>query len=420
MPFRHSPTLARDRRSIMTQRRGKKEGTIFKRKNGTWRAQITLDGKRLSHTGQTYSECREWIRETQRRLNTGLTFAGSQIKLGEYLSDWLETTKATVRPKTWRQYKQIANDYILPSLGRIKIMALRPDQIQRVYDQLLREGKGRRTVQLVHAVIHRSLAQAVKLGLLGRNPDDATSPPKPKKREVKILDQGQVHRLLIAARTRGFGRLALFHLALVTGMRQGELLALKWDDLDLTAKSLQVKRQLKRVPGGGFNFAPPKTKAGYRTIRLGDRTTTILKRYYQVQLDVKSKAGEVWQEHGLVYPSTVGTPLNPRNVVRTFKKLLADAGLPEIRFHDLRHTAASIMLNNGIDVLIVSKRLGHSKPSITLDIYGHLIAHSQEKAAELVDTLITPISFEGFAPTAPELHQDGKRVFRPGEDTPHM
>ena len=389
----------------MAKQRGKQEGTIFKRNNGTWRAQISIDGKRLSFSGQSQAECREWVRQTQQRLKTGLTFEGSKLSYGEYLTNWLSTTQVAVRPKTWRQYKQIVRDYISPELGGIKISVLRPDQIQRVYDRLIKVGKGRRTVQLVHAVIHRSLTQAVKLGLMGRNPDNATTPPKPINKEIKILDQGQVHQLLIATQARGFRRLAFYHVALATGMRQGELLGLKWDDLDLTRKTLQVKRQVERLPGGGFEFVPPKTKAGYRTIKLGSETVNILTHHYKTQLDESANAGNKWQDHGLIFPSSVGTPFSPSNVLKTFGTLRDEAGLPKIRFHDLRHTAASLMLNNGVDVLIVSKRLGHSKPSITLDVYGHLIPSSQEKAADLIDTLITPISIDGFTPVAPELHQ---------------
>ena len=385
----------------MANIRGKREGTIFKRNNGKWPAQISIDGKRLSFTGDTQAECREWVRQTQRRLKTGLTYQGAIQNYGEYLDGWLSTIKATVRSKTWRQYKQLVQDYILPELGRIKLSELRPDQIQRTYDRLIELGKGRRTVQLVHAVIHRSLSQAVKLGLLGRNPDDATTPPKPKSKEMKILDQGQVHKLLIAAQTRAFRRFAFYHVALATGMRQGELLGLKWDDLDLTGRSLQVKRQMKRVPGGGFEFTSPKTKSGFRTIKLGSETVNVLTEHYKRQLDKSAGAGQRWQDHGLVFPSTVGTPINPRNVLRTFRKVLNDAGLPKIRFYDLRHTAASLMLNHGVDVLIVSNRLGHSKPSTTLDVYGHLISNSQDKAAELIDTLITHISIAVSAPTAP-------------------
>ncbi len=389
----------------MAKQRGKHEGTIFKRKNGTWRAQISLDGRRLSFSGQSQAECQEWVRQTQHRRKTGLTYQGSRLIYRDYLISWLSTIQVTVRPKTWRQYNQIVRDYISPELGGIKLSDLRPDQIQRVYDRLIKAGKGLRTVQLVHAVIHRSLNQAIKLGLIGRNPDDATTPPKPKNKEIKILDQGQVHQLLIAAQAKGFRRLAFYHLALATGMRQGELLGLKWDDLDLTRKSLQVKRQLRLVPGGGFEFVPPKTKAGYRTLKLGIETVNILKHHSKTQRDESTIAGQKWQDHGLIFPSTVGTPISPRNLVRAFEKLLDDAGLPKIRFHDLRHAAASLMLNNGVDVLIVSKRLGHSKPSITLDVYGHLITSSQEKAADLIDALITPISIDVFTPVAPKLHQ---------------
>lgn len=389
----------------MAKRRGKKEGTIFKRKNGTWRAQVRIGGERLSYTGQTQTECREWVRETQRRLKAGLTFEGSKLTYGEYLTTWLSTMRATLRPRTWRQYSQIVRDYIAPNLSQIKLVELRPDLIQNLFDRMIKSGKGRRTVQLVHAVIRRSLNQAVKLGLLGQNPASVTTPPKPKKREMKILDQSQVHQLILAAGARGFRHLALYHVALATGMRQSELLGLKWDDVDLTAKTLRVERQVKSVPGGGFEFTPPKTNAGRRTIRIGEETADVLKHHYETQLAESAQVGIRWQDHGLMFPSTVGTPQKPSNLMRSFRLLLKDSGLPRIRFHDLRHTAASLMLNNGIDVLIVARRLGHAKPSITLDIYGHVISESQQKAADLVDKLITPIAIDVSKPMAPDWHQ---------------
>jgi integrase len=388
----------------MAKRRGNREGSIFERENGTWRAQVTIGGQRLSFTGQTQKECRQWIRETLEKVEGGLTFEASRVTYGEFLSNWLTSIEASLRQKTHRQYEQIVRDHIAPYLGNRRLMELQPAHIQALYDRKVREGQGLRSVQLTHAVIHRSLNHAVKLGLLGRNPDDATTPPKPKQREMAILDESQVQRLLITAQARGDRNFALYQLAITTGMRQAELLGLKWDDVDWERRTLQVGRQLKRSPGKGYYFAQPKTRSGVRQIVMGVETTKVLKRHQERLHREAIAAGEAWQEQNLIFPTPHGMPTNKRYLVTQFKKLLKDAGLPNVRFHDLRHSAASLMLNHGVPVLIVSKRLGHAKPSITLDVYGHFIPGMQEQAADVMDEAVTPIAWKNSAKTAPQLH----------------
>jgi len=201
------------------------------------------------------------------------------------------------------------------------------------------------------------------------------NPPSQPVKEMKILDESQVSQLLVAARESRME--ALLHLAVSTGMRQMEILGLKWKDLDWIKRTLKVERQLDREDG--VQFSPPKTRNGRRTVVLGDRTIEVLHRHYERQDEARKKAGESWTEYGLIFTSANGTPIHFRNFLRDYKNLLKLAGLPDIRFHDLRHTAASLMLNHGIPVIIVSRRLGHAKPSITLDIYGHLIPACKKK-----------------------------------------
>lgn len=390
----------------MAIRRGKKEGTIYKRKNGMWRAQLSLDGKRFSFTANSQTECRDWLRMMNQKILAGLTFGGSKLTYGEFLESWLSTVEGQLRRSTLVQYRQIARQYLSPSLGRLKMTDLKPDRIQRLYDTLIAKGKGRRTVQLIHAVIHRSLGQAVRLGLLHVNPDDATMPPKPQEKEMQTFDQDQVQKLLLTAKSKSWKDFAFYFFLLVTGVRQGELLGLKWEDIDFAKRTAKIVRQVRRLPGGGFELIAPKTKNGYRTIRLGTETIQILQQHYGRQLDEKIALEGVWREHGLVFPSAVGTPLNSNNVVRAFRLLLKEAVLPLIRFHDLRHTAASLMLNNGVDVLVVSRRLGHAKASITLDVYGHLLSSTHERAAEVIEGLISPISLRQISLSAPDLHPE--------------
>ena len=177
-------------------------------------------------------------------------------------------------------------------------------------------------------------------------------------------------------------------------MRQGELLGLKWNDIDFGTSALQVQRQVTKKKGGGFIFSQPKTKSGVRRIDLGEGTIAILKEHRQNQFAEMLVAGKNWEENDLVFPSTIGTVQDRDNLRRHYKTLLKKAGLPEIRFHDLRHTAASLMLNNNIPVIVVSKRLGHAQPSITLDVYGHLIPTKQQEVASLMDELLIPIQIQ--------------------------
>ncbi len=373
----------------MAKKRGHNEGSIYQRKDGTWRAQVTINGKRVSHNAKTKKECREWIRQTLNSIDSGLIFKGAQETFEEFLSGWLISKKSALRPGTWERYSQIVRDYIAPPLGAIRLKDLRPDHIQKLYDTKLKIGVGARTVQLMHAVIHCSLGHAVKLGLIGKNPASVTMPPTYQPEEMKIYDDSQVNRMLVTA--IGDRYEALYHLAVSTGMRQSELLGLYWSDVDWSRKTITVNRQLLRKSGGGFQFAPPKTKAGKRKIALGSKSTQKLREHLDRQHQERLTAGTQWQNNDLVFTSAAGTPIHQRNLHRYFKQLIKRAGLPEIRFHDLRHTAASLMLNHGIPLILVSRRLGHSKPSITLDIYGHLIPGMQADAAEKIDDLISPV-----------------------------
>ena len=173
-------------------------------------------------------------------------------------------------------------------------------------------------------------------------------------------------------------------------MRQAELFGLKWSDLKWNSGTLYVHRQIKRSPGDEWNFAEPKTRTGRRTLKIGEETLHKLRMHRDRVTILKGQAGPYWQDNDLMFPNTMGNPLDASNLRKDFMKILAEAGLPQMRFHDLRHTAASLMLNHGIPVIVVSRRLGHAKASTTLDIYGHLLTEMQDEAAKLMDELVTP------------------------------
>ncbi len=373
------------------KRRGNLEGSIQQRPNGRWRVQVSIQGKRLSFSAKTRSECQQWLKNTLKQIDAGLTFAGAQQTLLEYLEGWLVSIKSTIRPHTWSQYSSGVYFHIAPVLGKITLMDLQADKIQQFYDCKLKSGSGKRTVEILHSILHKALEQAVKMGIIGRNPTDATNPPRPSEKEMKFLDESQVSQLLLTA--KGDRDEALYYLAIATGLRESELLGLQWGDLDWQKQTLKVQRQAKREGRDEGYFAPLKTRAGRRTLVLGKKMIERLREHYDRQC-YEIRLEKNWKNLDLIFPSTTGTPQNQANLYRRFIDLVERAGLPRIRFHDLRHAAASLMLNHGVPVIIVSRRLGHSKVSITLDIYGHMFPEMQNEAAEMIDDLITPVEVE--------------------------
>ena len=376
----------------MAKKRGKNEGTIYQRPDGTYRAQISLDGHRLSCSAETHQECLGWVRKMAALIDDGLTYNGARTTLEDFLEEWLTMKSTVVRSSTIRQYRQIARDYILPFLGGKTLLKIRPDQIQMLYNRHTSNGVSPRIVQLVHAVLRGSLNHAVKLGLLTRNPTAVAVPPKPKPTEKRVLDENQIQTLLIAAQSEQPEFLPLYQLAITTGMRLGELLGIGWNDLDWDKGTLTVNRQLQRVQDQGLVLQPPKTQAGRRTVKLGSSTWSLLKEHRQAHFQRRLCRDPDGMDIELVFTQEHGAPWCPRQVQRAFKELLALTGLPEMRFHDLRHTAATHMLANGVDLLTVSRRLGHSRASTTLDTYAHMVTGTQEKAAAVMDEITTPVS----------------------------
>ena len=373
--------------------RGRNEGSISQRSNGTYRAQISSqNGQRFSASFKTKAEAQKWIRDQQIKLERGFDFQGSKISLGEYLPQWLENNKTALREKTAHQYSQVMKKHIIPHIGNIPLKALNLAKVEHYYSKLIQAGTGTRTVRICHNIIHKALDKALRYGLVAYNPAHGATLPRYTHGEMQVLDEAQVSLFLIAAQNSPYR--ALYHLAVTTGMRQGELFGLKWSDLQWTKGILHLQRQFQKVPGQAWSFVEPKTKSGKRTMKLGEGTLQVLREHKEQQALRKEKTGDRWQDNDLVFPSSVGTPGDPSNLRIDFNRTLARAGLSKIRFHDLRHTAASLLLNHNVPVIVVSKMLGHSKPSITLDIYGHLYNEMQDEAAEVMDRLVTPIAVQ--------------------------
>lgn len=376
----------------MAKKRANSEGTVFKRPNGRWRAQVTLNGKRLSFSADSHRECLDWIRKTKDQIDNGLTIKGTEIYLDEYLTEWLKTVKASRARSTYIHYQWMIVKKIIPHIGGIKLSDLKSDRIQRYFEFMLTDqGSSNHQVYCLYKTLRVSMNHAVKMGYIARNPTKGTTPPKPKENEMLFYNEKQVHILLNTAKEIDDRLYPLYYMAIHTGMRQAELMGLKWSDVDWEKKTIGIARQVLHYKQGGYNFTKPKSKSGKRTIIVGDKAIDVLRLQQKNIEELKDSIGEEWVELDLIFPSQVGTPLRACNIRRDFRRLIKVSGLPKIRFHDLRHTAASLMLNHGIPVLIASRRLGHSKPSITMDVYGHLMPSQQEKAATLLDQLMNSL-----------------------------
>ncbi len=377
----------------MSSRRSNGEGSICQLPSGSWRAQVSLAGKRISYTSRDRSAARAWIGEIQDQIGRGLTYDQDRITLGEYLESWLKLKRMEIRPATVELYTWVSIKFIQPELGRIKLRDLSSGQVQLFYNRLAAAGKGPRTIRVANTVLGSCLDQAKRLGLVYRNPADLCSIPRLQDRELKIWTEDQVSQFLNFI--SGHIHENLYYLALGTGMRRGELLGLQWSDIDWIHYRIQVRRECFHPVGGGFIFQDPKTKQSRRSIQIGEGLIDHLRSQIRTVELFRKKAGRKWQDLDLVFPSSNGTPLQAEGISHEFKRLISLAGMPEIRFHDCRHIAASIMLSGGIPPVIVAGMLGHSV-AVLLNTYSHLIPNSQGAAAQLMDNIITPIEIQAL------------------------
>lgn len=349
------------------------------------------------HGGKKQAEAK--LAEVLHQLNLGQPIESSKVTLGEYLDRWLmEGVQPSVREKTYRFYRQIVEDHLKPRLGHIPLQKLTPLDLQGYYRSLLARGRldasgqptgealSSATVRAHHRTIHRALTQAMRWGLVTRNVADAVEPPKVEKKEFTVITPDQANALLEAARSTG--RYVLYLTALLTGMREGEILGLRWQDTDLDKGQITVRQILHRG-GRSPSFGPPKTDRGARSIAMSPELVQALREYRKHQAEWRLAMGPAWRDYDLVFTTSDGGPISPRNLVRQFKSLLHRAGLPPtIRFHDLRHTHASWLLAKGVHPKVVQERLGHSSIAVTMDIYSHVAPTLQQQAANLAtDTL---------------------------------
>ena len=394
MPRRKAEKPSRSRRG---------DGSVYQRQDGKWVGEATV-GRRADGARDrrfVYADTREEAQEKLRKLlherDRGLLADPAKQTLGEFLASWLQdVAKPAVRQRTYRNYAGVVKSHISPALGGIRLAKLSPQRLQRFYREKQEAGLTR-TVRLCHAVLHRALGQAAKWNLVPRNVADLVDAPRVPKKEFTPLSPEEAQRFLAAAEGDRF--YALYVLAVTCGLRQGELLGLKWEDIDAEQGALQVRRQLqwvkaekeegdrKRTPPN-WVLTEPKSAKSRRVVTLPALAVAALKKHKARQGEEKLKMGEVWQDLGFVFTTPIGTPEDASNLrKRSFVPLLEKAGLPKVRFHDLRHTCATLLLAQGVHPKLVQEQLGHSQISLTLDTYSHVLPALQREAAAKMDAL---------------------------------
>jgi integrase len=276
--------------------------------------------------------------------------------------------------------------HVISTLGKIPLAKLTPQRLQALYADRLASGRSPTTVRSIHAVLHTALEAAVKWGLVARNVSDLVSAPRPHRKEMLVLNRDQARTFLDIA--QGDRLQALYVTALTCGMREGELLALRWRDVDLEAGHLQVRNTLQKLPGQPPVIAPVKTDYSRRKINLSATAAEALGAHRTRQIEERLAKGPAWEDWELVFCTTTGTPLNGKSLLqRGLRPLLKRADLPPLRVHDLRHSCATLLLLQGVHPKIVSEMLGHASVAITLQIYSHVLPDMQKQATEAMDRL---------------------------------
>lgn len=370
--------------------RGKNEGSIFKRTDDDrWVAMISLaTGKRASFYGKTRQEVQRKLAAAQRDQEQGLPVLSDRQTMAQYLVTWLDSIRPTMEASTWTRHREYVQLHIVPAVGTVRLRDLSAQQVQQLYAQRLAAGLSSSTVHHLHATLHKALKDAERLGLVARNVTKLVNVPRMAETEIHPLTREQARTLLDTVDETRWE--ALYVMALATGMRLGELLGLRWADLELDTRPtalVHVRAQLKRVEGD-WVWKEPKTKRSRRQIALPETVIEVLRRHHSRQDAERVRLGPAYTDYDLVFCTQTGGPLIARNVYRNCMGLLDKAKLPRIRFHDLRHTTATLLLSARVNPKIVSEMLGHASIAITLDIYSHVLPDMQQDAATAMGQLL--------------------------------
>ncbi|HEV2460788.1 MAG TPA: tyrosine-type recombinase/integrase, partial [Ktedonobacterales bacterium] len=343
-------------------------------------------GRRKAYYAATRAEASAKLNAALHDRDLGLPIVAEKQTVGAYLTSWLAASKHQVKPRTHQRYSELLRVHAIPALGRTLLARLSPQQVQALYATKLDAGLSPTTVHHLHAVLRTAIGYAERQRLVPRNVVALTTPPRIRRTEMRTLTAEQAQAFLAAA--NGDRLQALYVLAMSSGMRQGELLALRWADVDLDRASLRVRATLQKT-SEGFTFAEPKTSRSRRQIALAPMAVSSLRAHKARQAEDRLRAGAAWRDLDLVFANQNGGPLQKGNLLaKSFAPLLRRAGLPRFRFHDLRHTAASLLLARGVPVKVVSEMLGHASIAITLDTYAHILPDMQAQAAREMEAIL--------------------------------
>jgi len=374
-----------------------------------WEALITLGRdpgtgkvKRLAVYGKTQQECRDKLIETLQSIKNQTFVEPHKITVESWMDTWLkEYKKDNIRPTTYSSYEYIIRVHIKPNLGKAYLRDLRPEQIQKFYNERKASGLSSRTVRYIHTILHEALEQAVKNNLIVRNVTDATTLPKQEKKEMRVLTVEEQNRFMEVLSADKMG--IIFKLDLATGMRKGELIALTWNNVNLRDGVIRVTRSLSRTR---VNFdkeskenktaviiQKPKTKKGERSIPLFDSIITDLKKHKEAEKEKLKNLG--WDDikikqhfkDGLVFTNELGGHIEPRNLSRKFYSLVKAAGISKANLHCLRHSFATRLLEMGVSPKVVQEILGHSTITLTLDTYSHVMPELKKAAVDKLSGL---------------------------------
>lgn len=374
-------------------RRGAGEGTIRQRKSGRWEARVTLgygpDGRqrRKSVYGDTRGEVQQIVKQVLLAKEMGLDRVDERQTVKQFLERWLvDCHKPSVRHSTWKRSEQVVRVHLVPEIGHVRLVKLTPHEVQALLNRKLKSGLTPRTVEIIRAVLRTALNQAVRWGDVPRNVAELANAPRVPKREIEPLTAEEARRLLDAL--EGERLKALFVLAVSTGLRQGELLGLRWPDIDLGEGVLRVRHGLQRQDGE-YRFVEPKSKQSRRTLPLPGMAVSALRCHRVSQAEERLEAGPKWEESDLVLPTRVGRPMHPSVVRSAFRRALKTAGLKQQRFHDLRHCCATLLAAGGAHPREIMKTLSHSQISVTMNVYNtHAIPSRQRETAEWMDAML--------------------------------
>lgn len=343
---------------------------------------VTGKRRQLSETFPTRKAAQSALATWLADIERGTAVDTSTMTVADFMRHWLDTVAAhKVRATTLADYRHTIEKHIVPALGGHKVQRLTPAVVQRAYADKLAAGIGGRTVQLMHQRLSQALAQGVRWGTVSRNVCDAVEPPRVQASRPEPWTPTEARAFLAAA--AGDERSPLWLMALATGARQGELLGLRWQDVDLSRGSVTI-RQAVAVLDGRVIFQAPKSRAAVRQVTLPADAVETLRAHQLAQRRQRVAAGDAWEDHDLVHATPLGLPYHPSNVLRSFYALMERAGVRRVRFHDMRHAHATWLVADGHSLPAVAERLGHSKSSITLDVYSHVVAASRDRAAASV------------------------------------